>query len=182
MTFMPETEISSETIVHIFNELFAGIHRTRLVGGADEPVYLPSKVHWNEIHFKEDFAASALHEVAHWCIAGARRRCLEDYGYWYEPDRGRKLQDRFQNVERRPQALEWIFSVAAGRYFRVSFDNLDSPPADGDPFRHAVRRSAHGYVTSGLPPRAHRFARALAKWRGAPEDFLNPDHYNQLPD
>lgn len=177
---MPKTEISTETIVQIFNDLFAGTHRTRLVGGADEPVYLPSDR--NEIRFKEDFAASALHEVAHWCIAGARRRRLEDYGYWYEPDRGGQLQDRFQNVERRPQAMEWIFSVAAGRPFRVSFDNLDSPPVDGDAFRHAVRESARRYVTSGLPPRAYRFAGALARWRGAPEDFSSPDHYNQLPD
>lgn len=171
--------LCTETIVHVFNDLFAGTYHTRLIGGADEPVYLPFE---GEIRFKEDFGASALHEVAHWCIAGARRRQVEDYGYWYEPDRGGRLQDRFQAVERRPQALEWIFSVAAGRPFRVSFDNLDSPPKDGDAFRDAVWQSVHEYLTSGLPPRAHQFASALAMSRGALEDFLSPVHYNQLPD
>ncbi|GAM69307.1 transporting ATPase [Vibrio sp. JCM 19236] len=26
-----------------------------------------------------------MHEIAHWCVAGPKRRLLEDFGYWYEP-------------------------------------------------------------------------------------------------
>src|SRR5690606_39383874 len=36
--------------------------------------------------FAHGFFASALHEIAHWCIAGDYRRTLHDYGYWYCPD------------------------------------------------------------------------------------------------
>ena len=40
-----------------------------MVGGAAEPLYLPDRgTRTAELHYREDFAASALHEAAHWCI------------------------------------------------------------------------------------------------------------------
>ena len=73
----------------------------------------------------------ALHEVAHWCVAGPRRRCLDDYGYWYAPDgRDAAAQAEFLRVEVRPQALEALFCAACNHPFRVSLDNLDGDPGD----------------------------------------------------
>ncbi|MBD3649571.1 MAG: elongation factor P hydroxylase [Pseudomonadales bacterium] len=174
--------ISAATIIATFNDLFATGYGTRLTGGGEEPVYLPGTADGDHlIVFKEDFAASALHEVAHWCIAGPRRRQLEDYGYWYESRRDTGLQSRFQSVEVGPQGLEWIFSVAASRPFRVSFDNLDAPDEDGKAFRAAVRKAARERIADGLPARAARFANALATHPDGCRDFLSPHHYNDLP-
>ena len=54
----------------------------------------------NRIVFTHDYFASALHEVAHWCVAGPERRRLTDYGYWYAPDgRTEKQQMEFERVE-----------------------------------------------------------------------------------
>ncbi len=53
------------------------------------------------------FYASALHEIAHWCIAGENRCQQVDYGYWYEPNgRSEERQFEFEKVEVKPQALE----------------------------------------------------------------------------
>lgn len=54
---------------------------------------------------------SALHEISHWTIAGAKRRLLPDLGYWYAPDgRTKEQQDLFEQVEIKPQAIEWLFA------------------------------------------------------------------------
>ena len=65
----------------IFRECFFAEYATVLVGGAPEPLYVPSPEVLREPHrvvYREDYFASALHEVAHWCLAGAERRKLED--------------------------------------------------------------------------------------------------------
>src|SRR5690606_1871522 len=119
----------ASTVVRIFNELFVSSHHTRLEGGAEEPLYQASAAPDQLSHcikFTRDYFASALHEISHWCIAGPKRRLLEDYGYWYAPDgRNAAQQKVFEQVEVKPQALEWIFSEAAGYRFRLSADNLD---------------------------------------------------------
>lgn len=52
---------------------------------------------------------SALHEISHWTIAGKERRLLADLGYWYAPDgRTREQQALFEQVEVKPQAIEWL--------------------------------------------------------------------------
>lgn len=75
-------------LISVFNQTFMPSHNTELLLGGDEPIYLPaSEEHrHHRIIFARGFYASALHEVAHWCIAGPQRRLLEDYGYWYHPD------------------------------------------------------------------------------------------------
>ena len=74
-------------LIRIFNSLFRESHGTVLVKGGDEPVYLPAcdRFPHHRLVFAHGYFASALHESAHWCIAGAQRRLLEDFGYWYLP-------------------------------------------------------------------------------------------------
>ncbi|MFW6346646.1 MAG: elongation factor P hydroxylase, partial [Halomonas sp.] len=102
-----------EEIIALFDGLFAERYRTRLVRGGDEPLYLPAddETPFHRVIFARGFFTSALHEISHWCIAGARRRRLADYGYWYLPDGRDAAQQRdFEAVEVAPQALERLFS------------------------------------------------------------------------
>lgn len=149
-------------IVAVFNSEFAPSEHTVLCGGASEPLYEPSRAGPDgslspaRIHFREDFPSSALHEIAHWCIAGRKRRRLVDYGYWYAPDgRDARQQRAFLEVEVRPQALEWCFSQAACQSFRLSLDNLDAPPDAACLRRFAAAVVAHAEQlrVQGLPPR-----------------------------
>src|SRR5690606_23954885 len=120
-------------LIRLFNDEFLASHNTVLVRGGDEPIYLPADAEHprHRIVFARGFYASALHEIAHWCIAGPRRRLLVDYGYWYRPDgRTAEEQAEFERVEARPQALEWAFSIVADFRFHVSADNLSGAPVD----------------------------------------------------
>ncbi|MCK9505033.1 MAG: elongation factor P hydroxylase [Porticoccaceae bacterium] len=156
------------------------------MGGVDEPLYQPATDQQGShyIFYREDYFSSALHEVAHWCIAGDARRQLVDFGYWYNPD-GRTLnqQRAFEQVEVKPQALEWLFSVAAGIKFRVSADNLGASEAGAMApsrrFLDALQRQAIAYCNGELSPRPAQFIRALADFYGT-VDALNPDNYKQL--
>ena len=151
-------------IERVFDACFRARHCTRLEGGAAEPLYLPASANCEaRVLYREDFAASALHETAHWCIAGRSRRQQRDYGYWYTPDgRDRAQQRAFERVERRPQALEWHFAVAADQPFRISLDNLDGDDVNLERFTLAVIDEARALCEQGLPPRALRFRQALA--------------------
>jgi len=168
----------NRAIESVFRECFLGSHRTQLSGGAPEPLYLPGcDASVAQIYYREDFAASALHEVAHWCIAGPERRRQVDYGYWYAPD-GRDVaaQREFERVEVRPQALEWHFALACGCPFRISIDNLQGCGPAGEAFAAAVRAQAIGWCSQPLPERAGVFRGALAAAFGgiaepAPGDF-----------
>ncbi|MEM1405083.1 MAG: elongation factor P hydroxylase [Pseudomonadota bacterium] len=165
----------AHALTALFNCLFADAENTVLIGGADEPLYepgdggaLPAR-----IYFRADFAASALHETAHWCIAGAERRRCTDYGYWYSPDgRGSDAQRRFLEVESRPQALEWAFALACGRSFRLSLDNLDAPTdtQDQQDFVDAVCEEARRVKEGHCSKRAQRFMKTLAA-EFRPEDL-----------
>ncbi|WP_439133697.1 elongation factor P hydroxylase [Pseudomaricurvus sp.] len=163
----------------VFHEVFEQSYRTRLVGGGEEPLYQPATTDhdFHQIIYTRDYAASALHEIAHWCVAGTERRKLEDYGYWYAPDgRDEQQQTLFERVEVRPQAMEWIFSIASGRDFRVSADNLEAELGASESFKDAIFQQVQQFCAEGLPPRAHQFAQALAARTGlctplAPEYF-----------
>ncbi len=152
----------------VFDDCFLASHNTRLVGGAGEPLYQPGndgKEHL--LFFREDYFASALHEIAHWCIAGRERRGKVDFGYWYAPEGRSPAQQRaFEAVEYKPQALEWFFSRACGYHFRISVDNLD-PVSGALPdtldFRRRVVAQARSWQLAGLPPRAGTFYDALCR-------------------
>lgn len=156
----------SREIEELFDALFLARYRTVLRGGFPEPEYVPGEPH--ELRYREDFVASALHEVAHWCVAGARRRRLRDFGYWYEPDgRDAATQAAFERCEARNQALEAIFCAACGHPFHPSTDNLAGGGAASD-FAAAVGRERATWLARGLPPRAARFERALRERFGRP--------------
>ena len=74
-----------QDIIKIFNDTFFASFNTKLELGGDEPIYLPADAGTphHRIIFARGFYASALHEIAHWCVAGPKRRLLEDFGYWY---------------------------------------------------------------------------------------------------
>jgi hypothetical protein len=156
--------------VYLFNGLFQATHNTVLVPGDAVPEYRPADRHcrWNRIIFAHGFYASALHETSHWCIAGAERRKQYDYGYWYQPDgRSVEQQAQFEKVESRPQALEWILTIAAGRRFHLSLDNLDGEDSgQHERFAAEVHRHTWRYLENGLPGRAERFRQALMDWYG----------------
>lgn len=163
-----------QDLIQIFNECFFEKYNTLLVKGLDEPIYLPAEENrpHNELHFAYGFFASALHESSHWLIAGEQRRKLVDFGYWYAPDgRSAEQQELFQNVEVKPQALEWILSKAAGFPFRVSIDNLNGPDTNSDEFKKAVYEQVKTYCKQGLPARAECFRRALCHFYGTPLDL-----------
>lgn len=123
--------MNSETICDLFNSTFEKKYRVRLIGGAAEPIYVPPmEKESGSICFREDFISSALHEVAHWCIAGKDRRQIVDFGYEYiSPPRDENAQKVFLQAERRVQGLERLFSELCWVPFSPSLDNLDCDQA-----------------------------------------------------
>ncbi len=174
--------MNANDIIRLFNALFQDTYNTRLRGGFEEPFYQAAKAgeFCHQIQFKGDYVSSALHEISHWCIAGPARRQQDDYGYWYRPNRNECQQQLFQNVEARPQALEWILSRAARVEFRVSCDNLDNVNLDKFAFRLAILQEVTKLLKKGLPPRAKELAIQLSRLSGETR-YLLSDHYKELP-
>jgi len=169
--------VGSRALETVFARCFSERENTSLVGGFDEPLYEPAsgEGQMHCLRYREDFFASALHEVAHWCIAGPERRLLTDFGYWYAPDgRSESQQRAFENVEYKPQALEWYFSKACQCRFRLSSDNLDGAggaiPAN-DSFKQRVVDQAVQWRREGLPARGELFFLALCEEYGTITDF-----------
>ncbi|MGR5142818.1 elongation factor P hydroxylase [Photobacterium sp. DNB23_23_1] len=156
---------NNDDIIAIFNRCFLESYNTELILGVDEPVYQPAdedSAH-HRVIFARGYFASALHEIAHWCIAGPKRRLLEDYGYWYEPDgRTAQAQAEFEIVEIKPQALEWILAASCGFRFQVSCDNLNgSCEPDRIGFTNKVREQVLQYLEHGIPDRAKQLSESL---------------------
>ncbi|WP_386696652.1 elongation factor P hydroxylase [Lonepinella sp. MS14436] len=164
-----------DDIIQLFNQCFYEQFNTKLVKGGDEPIYLPANddVPYNAIYFARGFYSSALHEIAHWLVAGKERRKLEDFGYWYEPDgRSEQRQRDFEKAEVKPQALEWILSTAANFRYFASSDNLNGEVGDTMPFKLAVYEQVKIYAEKGLPKRAETLRKALSKFYGT-EDWID---------
>lgn len=154
-----------QEVIDIFDRCFSEDYNTRLIRGDDEPIYLPAddQEDFNRIVFAHGYYASALHEISHWCVAGAERRKLVDFGYWYCPDgRDAQTQSEFEKVEIKPQSYEWMFCAAAGFNFNVSCDNLsgDCEP-DRLGFQRKVRAEVLRTLEKGIPERPARFINAL---------------------
>ena len=162
-----EYKVRASRLETVFEHCFAEEFNTHLQGGFPEPLYQPPSAAGDRasIRYRNDYFASALHEVAHWCIAGPERRLLLDYGYWYAPDgRNSRQQERFENAEYKPQALEWFFARACDYPFRLSVDNLDLNCGDIPDtlrFREKVLAQAQRWQQAGLPPRGQRFLMGL---------------------
>ena len=165
-------------IVEIFDTCFAQSHATRLVGGGAEPLYLPaSGSDTAQLIFRDDYASSALHEAAHWCIASSVRRQQTDFGYHYiQSPRSAAEQSQFYRLELRSQSLEWHFSQAAGVAFAVSTDNFAADATLDDELRcleqdftrqldrqHARTRA---WLDTSAGVRAQKFIHALSMAHG----------------
>ena len=161
--------LTDREIAGCFNVSLGRRHRVRLLGGATEPFYLPGapdRCGWALIRYTRDFAASALHELAHWCIAGQRRRRLPDYGYWYHPPpRDPAVRDAFAAVEVPVQALESVFADACGLEFRVSIDDLSGTPDFARSFERRVAAHRRCMASTLLPPRAGELLQILTNAR-----------------
>ena len=166
MVLINSSEPTAGDVSDCFNLSIGASERTILKGGASEPYYKPGSPH--VIFFRDDYIRSALHEVAHWCVAGTARRALSDYGYWYAPDgRNEAQQMAFYGVEVKPQAIEKAFCRALCIEFTVSVDNLSVSPSDPaiGSFEAAVDLEFERIASTGLPPRAEVFRKALAEYR-----------------
>lgn len=160
-----------QDLIDLFNTCFETTYNTRLIRGDDEPIYLPAEGDrsYHAIYFAHGYFSSALHECSHWLIAGEARRKQVDFGYWYVPDgRNAEQQALFQQVEVKPQAIEWMLSRAANYRFRISNDNLNGEPADSTAFKQAVYEQVQRYCQTGLSERARIFHDALCNFYGQP--------------
>lgn len=172
-----------EDLIPLFNRLFLHTLNTELVAGDGEPIYLPANAAYphNRIVFAHGFFASALHEIAHWCVAGQERRRLEDFGYWYKPDGRSVLEQReFERVEQRPQAYEWILSASAGKRFHFSADNLNSGVGPSHAFKQAVAATARQTLKQGMNDRLSALSEALREHYGQSE--LTPAQFELAPE
>jgi elongation factor P hydroxylase len=148
----------------VFNGCFALTYGVKMRGGADEPLYLPaSQVSPAELIFRENFPASALHEAAHWCIAGAHRRNSLDFAYTYiAAPRSAGEQELFFAAELRTQSLESVFAETANVIFNPSADNLN---CDISAFANAIARrraQTDEWLNSSAGMRAMQFCQALS--------------------
>lgn len=156
---------ATDWLISLFNTLFAHQH-VILVRGAGEPEYFPAKDNQPaRIEFAHGFFQSALHEISHWSLTGSERRSLSDFGYWYAPDgRTAAQQQAFERVEIKPQALECLFSLACGRNFQVSQDNLFADfDTSTSTFAQDVYQQAKAYIAEPhtLPRDAKTLLQAL---------------------
>lgn len=166
-------------LIHVFNQEFGPRYQTKLVRGDDEPIYLPVTETRStaQIVFAHGYFASAMHELAHWCIAGKKRRGLVDFGYWYQPDgRDEAKQKEFESVEVKPQAMEWILAVSCRHPFRFSADNLNGTIGDQGPFQAAVKAQVDTWLSSKIPTRANRLRLFLAQSFDGPQ-HLSPQDF-----
>ena len=168
----PADLVDAHQLIRLFDNVFSVSDETVLIGGANEPFYQPGSPH--RIYFRADYLRSALHEVAHWSLAGQRRRELPDYGYWYSPEgRDDDQQQAFFMVEARPQAIERCFCEALGVAFSPSIDNVGAHVALGQlqRFEARIQRWHDQFGRDGLPPRAARFATALRSMASLSRDL-----------
>jgi len=157
--------LDSIEICYRFNETFQRTYATQLCGGADEPLYLPpTHLKLGLIQYNRNFAASALHEIAHWLIAGRRRRQLVDYGYAYQSEpRTNADQKRFYLYEARNQGLEKMLSQQCGNPFQVSVDNLLVGVDERNLFGDSVTTACRQWRERVLPIRVQRMLCSLGE-------------------
>jgi elongation factor P hydroxylase len=166
-------------LIEIFDTQFFSQYNTRLIKGDGEPIYLPANEHYqyHQVVFAHGFYASALHEIAHWLVAGNTRREQEDYGYWYCPDgRSKAQQFEFENVEVKPQAIEWALSVAAGFAFNVSVDNLNGEQTCRFSFQQRVHNKVLALLKTGFNSRTEQLLKALSQFYQTPWP-LSEEHF-----
>ncbi|HFC29733.1 MAG TPA: diaminobutyrate-2-oxoglutarate aminotransferase, partial [Oceanospirillales bacterium] len=92
--------IKLSELLNLLNTKFLNHYHTEIIGGFNEPFYKAAIGKAKaQIQFSHDYIRSALHELAHWCVAGEERRKCDDFGYWYAADgRTQSQQDEFFKV------------------------------------------------------------------------------------
>ena len=120
-------------------------------------------------YFAHGYFSSALHEIAHWLVAGEQRRLEVDYGYWYEPD-GRSLQKQaeFEIVEVNPQAIEWAVAASCGFKFEVSSDNLSGIVINRLAFKQKVYHQVLRLLEHGFSERTQQLLDACQQYYQTP--------------
>ena len=181
-----QTEVQQvDWLILHFNHWFSHLNVT-LVRGDFEPEYFPAtETEAARIQFAHGFFNSALHEISHWSIAGEQRRLLPDLGYWYAPDgRTAEQQALFEQVEIKPQAIEWLFSKAFGRKFRVSLDNLTGDGGDGATFKDYVYAQLQQYFTgeAKLPRDAAHFIDCICTYTRSGKTLQSDEFQREMLD
>jgi elongation factor P hydroxylase len=171
----------TQDIITLFNLCFESSHNTQLIRGGDEPIYVPASktCSYHQVVFAHNFYSSALHEIAHWLVAGPKRRQQLDYGYWYLPDgRNEQQQRAFEQVEVKPQAIEWILSAASGHSFQPSVDNLGGAEPSVEQ-RQAFVRDIHAQVLTffdaPFPDRMQSMVQALLAYYRPGQEIAESD-------
>lgn len=133
----------------------------KIEGGADEPFYsAPTKSRQAVLYFKSNYPRSLLHEISHFCLAGDKRRAIDDFGYWYSPcGRTAEQQKQFEKVEARPQGLEKALCQIAGLPFSPSLDDFSGRPPSEDFLQQL--NVAYKEMTLSPPPTAQQALRGL---------------------
>jgi len=170
--------IDLNVFVNVLNDQYLDQYNTKLMGGFDEPFYkAANEGKPAEIQFSHDYIRSALHELAHWCVAGVERRKIDDYGYWYAADgRNQEQQNEFFKLEVKPQTIEWAFSIVCGVKFEASVDNLNNQVRGVILFQINLKTQLEQYITNGFPKRAQEIIDLICFHMG----IKNPMHYLKL--
>lgn len=146
----------------MLKQIFEATFDVLIVGGSDEPFYqAASKNSPATVYYKNNYPRSLLHEMAHYCLAGQKRRQLDDYGYWYAPcGRSAEQQQAFEKVETRPQALEKAFCHILGLPFCPSLDDFSGNGAS----KLFLTNLQHHYqqIMAAPPPLAKKALNALS--------------------
>ena len=91
------------------------------------------------------------------------------------------MQLAFAEVEVKPQAIEWLFSVAAGIAFNFSADNLNEGGSviglQWRQFQSRVANMASSLSKTGLPRRADAFISRLAQFYGTGDRWRDEANY-----
>lgn len=150
-------------LISVFASVFPSL---TIEGGVEEPFYTAPKGDNNPIiYFRSNYPRSLLHEISHYCLAGDRRRKLDDFGYWYSPcGRSREEQLHFELVEARPQGLEKLISEIVGIKFAPSIDDF-SGFSPSDSFLSNLEKT-YQEMKSSPPPTAKKMLHGLKNFRG----------------
>lgn len=154
-----------QALARVFNLRFGERYNVVCVGGFAQPEYLPADQTQGaaQLGYTQDYAASALHEIAHWCIAGTRRLALADFGYDYlPPPRDKRIQQRFFALEYKVQLLEAWFALGTGVRFVASADNFECTQIAYDVFAQKIADALALPSMLKIPLRAQQFTNALA--------------------
>ncbi|MCF6319527.1 MAG: elongation factor P hydroxylase [Proteobacteria bacterium] len=170
--------IELDELLCLLNDQYLYKYNTKLISGFDEPFYKAAKNGSSaEIQFSHDYIRSALHELAHWCVAGVERREIDDYGYWYAEDgRNQQQQDEFFKLEIKPQTIEWALSIVCGVKFEASVDNLNKSVVGVEEFKQSLHQQMQYYLANGFSKRVSEIIELLANFH----QIINPCEFISL--